>query len=210
MRLWCTTCLRHLAVKFISFPLLVYQSLESTSPSRVDVWTGKDLTSLTKLGTVITDDTDPGVWYSFRDDLVHIYAEDGDFQSGVSSGKISHWTTPSNDLLNATEQSTAIDVTDRPYKLGDADLVRFRGRYWMFIDKTNDHPNYDTMVWVSDDLYNWEEYQESITSNFGTGDLSVVKVGQNRFRGCSEFTGGSSGQGKLGFWDLFFNDRYIK
>lgn len=159
------------------------------------VWKGGDLQSLTYLGTVISTENDCGVYYEEPTDTVHIYTEDADNQIGVGSKKLSHWTTPANDLTNATQQQDAVDVKDRVWKTGDADITKIGNYYYLFADRTREdvggHPSYNTAVWISKDLYNWSILSPRVTRELA-GDLTIVKR-DGIYEGFSEYSGGDFG-----------------
>lgn len=172
--------------------------------SRTAVWTGDaddiDAGTVTRLGRVLTTEGDCGTFYDATTDTVHIYSEDVDSPFGsVSSSKLSHYTTPGDDLLNATQQDDAID-TGGTWGTGDPAIVEAFGSYWMFCDYTLEHPAYWVALYRSDDLYSWELVTEKLTESTGVraGDFDVIRDG-DRFIALSEYTGGNAG---IGVWEL--------
>lgn len=164
------------------------------------VWTGTaadiDAGTITKQGQVLSTEGDCGAFYEASTDTVHIYSEDADTPFGsVSSTKLSHWTTPADDLTNATQQDDAID-TGGSWGTGDPDVFEAFGCYWMLTDYTTSHPTYWVALYRSDDLYTWELVAERFTEHTGTnaGDFDVLDLGDYLIAMC-EYTGGNAGAG---------------
>lgn len=183
---------------------LLYQN--DASESATALWTGTasdiDSGTITKQGRVITEG-DCGAFYDADTDTVHLFTEDGDTPFGsVSSTKLSHWTTPGDDLLNATQQADAID-TGGSWGTGDPHVIEAFGCYWMFTDYTTQHPTYWIALYRSDDLTTWELIDATFTSEDGTrgGDFDVIDVGDHLFA-LSEYTGSGGGDIGVGVWRL--------
>ena len=180
---------------------VLYQS--SGQAGNTSVWTGKDLTNLTKQGAPIPE-PDGGVFYDEADETVHIYTEDSDNTTGLGSDKLSHWTTPDDDLLNATKQPDAVDVTDRPWHTGDPDIIEISGTYYMFTDNTTNHPYYRIAVLRSQNLYDWTLVQKNINPQRSGGDMVVTRY-DGSFVGFTEYDNYAQDQNfGVGQWEVSF------
>ncbi|WP_425399656.1 LamG-like jellyroll fold domain-containing protein [Aeoliella sp.] len=150
------------------------------------VWTGPDLENITRLGQVLNNEGDCGVYYDAETETVHIYTEDADNPFGsVSASVLSHWTTPAFDLLNATQQANAVDLGDRG--TGDPDVIKLGDKYFLFCDNTDAHPNYNVACYQSDDLTNWTKNRLRILPIKG-GDLDLVKTSDTQWIGMTEYS----------------------
>lgn len=158
------------------------------------VWTGTaadlDAGTMTRQGQVLATEGDCGTYYDTDTDTVHIFTQDADNPYGAaSSSVISHWTTPGDDLLNATQQANAVD-TGGLWGTGDPCVFEMFGCYWMFCDYTVSHPTYWVALARSDDLTTWEIIDPRFTADTGIrgADFDVVDTGDHLIA-LSEFTG---------------------
>jgi hypothetical protein len=178
---------------------VLYDSLSDTDTR---VWTGSDLTSLTNQGTVITGESDAGVYLDRPNDTIHIYTEDTDnIVSGEpTSNALSHYTTTTTNLTSATQQSNAVDVTAKDWHTGDPDIIQVGEYYYMFLDNSTTHPAYNIALARSPDLDNWVVIADNITPQKLGGDMVVVRRG-GIFEALVEFSGG--GNSPIGHWRLY-------
>lgn len=176
-----------------------------TDDTNMVVYSGSDLQNLSSVGTAVPE-PDGGSYLEHVEsgtDIVHLYTEDVDTPSGsVSSEKISHWTTPANDLTNATQQTDAIDTTDRDWKTGDPDIIKLGEWYYMFFDNTIGHPDYNIALASSRDLYNWTIIKSNITPQAAGGDLTVVKRG-GHLEAMTEYDLNDAAGTIVGHWRLW-------
>lgn len=186
---------------------VLYQS--PTQDGGTSIWTGKDLANIKRRGTVVPE-PDGGVYYDREAGVVHIYTEDQDNTSGAGSDKLSHWTTPEGDLLEATQQEDAIDLTGRPWHTGDPDIIEISGTYYMLTDRTTDHPNYRIAVFRSDDLSKWTLLQGNINPDRSTGDMNLVRY-DGAFVGFGEYDNYAEDQDPgIGQWDVNFTQPTLR
>jgi hypothetical protein len=162
-----------------------------------EVFSGSDLTSLSPLGTFLSGKNDAGVFYDSDADTVHIYTEDS---GSPSTNVIYHHTTPASSLLSATQQSDAIDTSNRDWKTGDPDLIELGGYYYMFIDRSKIHPQYRIALFRSPNLHDWELVDANITAGVNGGDMVVTRNGP-RLEGLTEFAGPDTSA--IGHWRLY-------
>lgn len=105
---------------------------------------------MSRLGRVLSEG-DCGAYVDTTRNLVHIYTEDRDAAEGVGSRRLSHWTTPTDSLLSATQRTDAVDVTDRRWKTADPDVIRYSDTYYLFADRTREefggHPRHSIALW---------------------------------------------------------------
>lgn len=180
---------------------VLYQS--PTQDGGTSVWTGTSLTNLTKLGTPIPE-PDGGVFYDEANETIHIYTEDQDHTTGPGSDKLSHWTTPDDDLLNATQQRDAIDLTSVPWHTGDPDIIQMSGTYYMFTDQAINHPYYRIAVFRSDNLQDWTLFQKNINPQRSGGDMVVTRY-NGSFVGFTEYDNYAEDQDfGVGQWQVSF------
>jgi hypothetical protein len=173
--------------------------------SDVVYFTGSDWTSLTYQGSVGIADQDVGSWIE-PDDTTHLFAEDSDYQSGLSSNKMSHWVAPSPSGP-FSEVETALDLTDKPWKGGDPDISEINGWYVMMLDNDTNHPFYGSASAISRDLYEWQLIAEDIKNGMG-GDLTVERDGAGDLVGFCELSGGRTNNinqsGGIDIWDVCY------
>ncbi len=180
---------------------VLYQS--PTPDGGTSVWTGTELTDLTKQGTPIPE-PDGGVFYDRDTGTIHIYTEDQDHTTGPGADKLSHWTTPDDDLLDATKRRDAVDVREKPWHTGDPDIIEIEGTYYMFTDNTTNHPNYRIATLRSDNLYDWSIIQENSTPQRSGGDLTVTRH-DGAFVGFTEYDNyADDGTPGVGRWEVSF------
>jgi hypothetical protein len=170
----------------------------SIGGGRTDVLSGPSLDSLANQTTVLSDHVDVGSWY--EDGTTYLFAEDAATTEGVSAQKIRLFTATDSPDGTFSDRGTVIDATDKPFKLGDADVEKIDGVYWMFIDATVNHPAYGTALYRSGDLFNWELVEEDIKRDCG-GDLHLFRDENNYLKGFTEFTG--TDKDGVGVWDVF-------
>lgn len=181
---------------------VLYQNDGSNTATAVWTGTGADIDAgtITRQGRVLSEGGDCGVFYEADAGLIHIFPEDPDSPVGtVSASKLTHWTTPDDDLLNATQRADAIETSG--WGTGDADFFESDGRYWMWCDYTEDHPTYWVALYRSADLDNWTLIDETFSESTGTrgGDFDTIADG-DRFVIFSEYTGAN--ESGVGQWDL--------
>lgn len=171
------------------------------------VWTGTaadiDAGTITRQGRVLSSGGDCGAFYESPTDLIHIYTEDPTNPFGsVSSDRLLHFTTPADDLLNATQRADAIN-TGGTWGTGDPDIIEYGGQFWLFTDYTEGHPTYWVALYRSDDLDTWELIDSKFTEVDGTrgGDFDVIDVGDHLIA-MSEYTGSGGGDIGVGVWQL--------
>jgi len=183
---------------------VLYQS--PTQNGGTSVWTGQELTNLTKQGTPIPE-PDGGVFYDETTGTIHIYTEDQDNTTGAGSDKLSHWTTPDDDLLDATKQRDALDLTGKSWHTGDPDIIEVSGVYYMFTDNTTNHPNYRIAVLRSTNLYDWTLIQNSINPQRSGGDMTVTRY-DGSFVGFTEYDNYADDRNfGVGQWEVSFLGR---
>lgn len=147
----------------------------------VELWTGDQLDNLTKQAYV-GDFPDVGAYH--ENGTWYLYPEEAPVPHAPSGNKVGVWTSDRPDG-GFTRQGTALDVSDRAYFSGDADIIEHDGRYWMFCDCETYHPFYGTALYRSDNLIDWEFITDDIKSHVG-GDLQILKT-PNGLVGFSEF-----------------------
>lgn len=140
------------------------------------VWTGADLEALVDQGLVVAEN-DCGVYYDESNSTIHIYTEDADYASSPCSFALSHFTTPDDDLLNDTQLANAINTVAQGFKTGDADIIYTGGTYYMFVDRTVDHPDYRITIYSSTDLTNWTWVQGFLDEDLHGGDIVLSPFG---------------------------------
>jgi hypothetical protein len=167
--------------------------------ARTEVLTGSSLTNLTNQGTVMSE-PDCGAFYEEGAGTIHVYPEDSDTASGVSSEKLSHWTSPETDPTNATQQADALDLTGKPYKTGDPEIVSIGDWSYLFFDRVESHPAYRIGLAASRDLDTFEVISDAINPDAKGGDICISRY-QDQYVGMTEYTGsGESGVGKWRVW----------
>ena len=185
---------------------VLYQSPNQNGGT--SVWTGEELTNLTKQGTPIPE-PDGGVFYDEATGTIHIYTEDQDNTTGAGSDKLSHWTTPDDDLLDATKQRDALDLTGKSWHTGDPDIIEISGVYYMFTDNTTNHPNYRIAVFRSTNLYDWTLVQNSINPQRSGGDMTVTRY-DGSFVGFTEYDNYTDDRDfGVGQWEVSFLGRAV-
>lgn len=191
--------------------ILLYQN--DNTEGRTAVWTGTpadlDAGTMTKVGRIVMTGGDAGAFHDPVTDLIHIYVEDQDSPFGsASSSKIRHWTTPVDDLLNATNEGIAAD-TGGSWGTGDPDIVKIGDTYYMFSDYTVSHPTYWVALWSSKDLYNWRLETPTLTqpAGFRGADFDAIDVG-GRLIATSEYDNDENN--RLGLWEILIrNDTVV-
>lgn len=178
----------------------------STTPNaETGIWTGSDFSSLSFLGKAISNYSDAGIFHDPSAGVLHYYTEDD--TSNSTSKTLRHYTAPDNDLLNTSFQSTIIDnsSTNIDYGVGDPEIVEQDGLYWLIADQSNSHPNYHSMVMVSDDLYSWEILLHNIHPQRKGGDLNLTRF-NGKWRGMTEFDDNPDdlSEKRVGMWDVEF------
>ncbi|WP_164471065.1 LamG-like jellyroll fold domain-containing protein [Halorubrum sp. CSM-61] len=150
------------------------------------VFSGSTLTSpLTSHGNVLSGPDDVGAAY--QDGYFYLFPENPTYDTGSSSQVIDIYRS-SNPTSGFSKIGTAIDFEDRPMKIGDADIFKYEGTWYMAFDVTSDHPHYGTALAKSDDLLDWELITNSDIKDWKGGDLEILIADQNV--GFTELTQG--------------------
>jgi hypothetical protein len=107
----------------------------------ITVWTGSNLTDLTKRGRVpVGDGGDPGCHYDPDTGKVHLYYESGDPpDTGFSGEYLGHSVSP-NGVTDWSELEPVIDTTNTDYDVGDPRLVKVGPYYHLFVDWNRQAP----------------------------------------------------------------------
>lgn len=169
-----------------------------STDSATDLYTGPDLENLSRDGQFCTE-PDGGTFYEEDTGTLHYYPEDADNASGVSSNKLSHWTASDDDLLNATQQADALDVTGQPWVTGDPEIIQMGDWYYLFTDNTTNHPNYNIALAVGKTLDSFTLIDANITPERLGGDLTIVPR-NGYFEALTEYDNGNA---NIGHWRLW-------
>lgn len=180
----------------VSGTIYLYTAV-SGSPPTTNVHSGSALDSLGSATTVISDHDDVGAWH--EDGTTYLFAEDEATESAVSAQKIRLFTASSPDG-SFTDQGIVVDASDEPFKLGDPDIQKINGVYWLFTDSTSNHPRYGTAVYRSDDLYDWSLVRDDVKRDNG-GDLHLFRDENDDLKGFSEFSGVD--RDGIAVWDVW-------
>jgi hypothetical protein len=150
-----------------------YYLFRTLRENKTELWTGDSLTNLNNRGVVLPE-ADTGGFYDAETGTWHIYYQQDadstdDDKFGPNTDLLVHAT--SQDAVNWTRRGVALNVSDRPWKAGDPDVVRVDDRYYMFVDQTESHPNYHIYLAVSENLSRFESVGR-VTETCG-GDAKV-------------------------------------
>jgi len=150
-----------------------YYLFRTLRENKTELWTGDSLTNLTNRGVVL-EEADTGGFYDPETEAWHLYYQQDadstdDDQFGPNTDLLVHAT--SADAVNWTRRGVALNVSDRPWKAGDPDVVQVDDRYYMFVDQTESHPNYHIHLAVSENLSRFEPVGR-VTDTCG-GDAKV-------------------------------------
>jgi hypothetical protein len=164
--------------------------------------TGADFQSLSDKGQFVPE-PDGGLYYDEISGELHYYPEDLDNATSVSSDALSHWIADDDDLLNATQQSNALDVSAFDWVTGDPGIIEVGSKYVMLTDQTTNHPNYHVAVATGDDLFNFSVTNEKLTAGGDAtkgGDMTAVW--RNGIIEAMVEYSGNDGRG-VGHWRLY-------
>jgi len=150
-----------------------YYLFRTLRENETELWTGDSLTNLTNRGVVL-EEADTGGFYDAETGTWHVYYQQDedstdDDEFGPNTDLFVHAT--SEDAVDWTRQGVALNVSDRPWKAGDPDVIEIDDRYYMFFDQTESHPNYHIHLAVSDNLSRFEPVGR-VTETCG-GDAKV-------------------------------------
>jgi len=159
------------------------------------LFSGPSLTELSDQGTVLDGETDGGVYHV--EGTYYLFTET--FPAPGPSGNGIRAYTSSNPDGPWTDEGAVVDVRDQNWYIGDPEVARINGEYWLFTDRDIDHPNYVTAMWRGDDLLNgWTLTDDHINAGWG-GDMEVIDDGET-IHGFTEFYG--SEQAGVGHWEI--------
>jgi hypothetical protein len=171
--------------------------MESTD-SATDIHVGDDFSSLSRLGEFCAE-PDGGTFYDRDSATLHYYPEDQDNAVGVGSTVISHFTAPDDDLLNTTKLADVFGPSGFGWKTGDPTIIKLGSWYYMFLDRTDSHPQYHIGVAAGRTLDSFTLIDSNITPERLGGDLTVVRRG-SYLEGWTEYSGD---QNTIGHWRLW-------
>jgi len=159
------------------------------------LFSGPSLTELTDRGVVLEGETDGGVYHD--GDTYYLLTET--FSAPGPSGNGIRAYTSSNPDGPWTDEGAIVDVSDRNWFIGDPEVVRINGEYWLLTDRDVNHPDYVTAMWRSDDLLSgWTLTDDHINAGWG-GDMEVIDDGET-IHAFTEFYGGD--QAGVGHWEI--------
>jgi len=172
--------------------------LLSSTDTATDYYTGPDLQNLNSQGEFVPE-PDGGTFHDRETGTLHYYPEDADTASGVSSQKLSHWEADDDALGSATQQADAVDVSGFAWKTGDPHIVEVGDWYYMFVDNTDNHPNYNIALAVGRTLDSFTVIDSNITPSRLGGDITLTRR-HGYFEALTEY---SDGANTIGHWRLW-------
>jgi hypothetical protein len=159
------------------------------------LFSGPSLTDLTDQGIVFDGETDGGAYHD--GDTYYLFTET--FPAPGPSGNGIRAHTSSNPDGPWTDEGAIVDVSDENWFIGDPEVVRVNGEYWLLTDRDVNHPDYVTAMWRSDDLLSgWTLTDDHLNAGWG-GDMEVIDDGET-IHAFTEFYG--SDQAGVGRWEV--------
>lgn len=143
-----------------------------------EFWSGSSVDTMSYTGTSQSLGGNEANFYVENGEWWAVSTE-GDWNSSPVSNKNTLWKSDGGQTGTWTLQGDLVSRADTdPWGTGDPYLLKFDGTYYLFADKSDNHPEYYVGLWTSDTLAagtgNWT-YQGQVTETFG-GDPRVVRL----------------------------------
>ncbi|RDZ53935.1 hypothetical protein C5B91_20220 [Haloferax sp. Atlit-10N] len=163
-----------------------YYVFTSENDTDAGLYTGDSLANLTRYGVTLPGGSDCGAWE--QDGTWYLFVEGEPYESQPSSDYL-RVNTASDPTGPWNDQGVCLDVSGEPWHTGDPNLQIVNGELQMFIDNSEQHPNYRIARCTPDssDLLSWSVEDEQVTFQ-GGGDFDFQDV-DGQIKGFVEFAG---------------------